>query len=147
MHIFVYLVLIPITVFFTACEYFWPFPLPVGNNGCIATINNALLYENAPDDPYVLDTAFVSGDCLNTIVTYGGGCGNARFSLHFDGAIMESFPPQARIKLAFRDEDNCKALIREEHEFDLSLFKDTGSGGNAIILRLEGYDGELIYEW
>jgi hypothetical protein len=96
----------------------------------------------AGSDAFDIDDASISGDELNVDVRYGGGCEDHEFELFWDGRILETNPPRARLRL-FHDAngDICEAIKRETLVFDVSAF-----GGGPLRVRLSGFDGELDLE-
>lgn len=104
------------------------------------------LFEKGPNDPFSMKEAEINGDCLETVVSYGGGCGGAEFTAVNSGAFNYSEPPQTSIRLAFDDQDFCEALITDTLYFDLSPLRFDNPEG-TILIRLEGWEGFLEYNW
>jgi hypothetical protein len=75
----------------------------------------------------------IEGDCLILTVSYGGGCADHDFALHWNGIVLESAPPQVHMRLSHKDgDDRCKAIKTEELRFDLATVK--AYGGDQIEL-------------
>jgi len=91
--------------------------------------------ETPPDsDPFELLAASISGDSLGLAVEYGGGCETHEFALCWNGLVAESAPPQMTVQLIHdANNDSCLALVAELLEFDLSLVRESVSGGEIII--------------
>lgn len=72
-------------------------------------------------DPFELRSVRIAGDTLVVEVRYSGGCEAHDFSLHSNGTIMKSLPPQMNLWLEHEDHgDACRALITRNLKFDLS---------------------------
>ncbi len=108
-------------------------------------IVDAMLYENAPRDEFLFDHVEITDDSMRISIQYGGGCGNIEVKLIDSETLMESLPVQRFIRLSLRDEDPCEALITEDFTFDLSPVQDTSY--DKIILHLDGWEPELVYEY
>lgn len=81
----------------------------------------------------------IESDILTVELEYGG-CGSQHFDLYIDNFFMESNPVQATAKFSPQVEDYCKALIRSEHNYDLTPLKEIyykyyGELNSTIILR------------
>ncbi len=73
-------------------------------------------------DITAVGAAGLRGDKLLLSVRYGGGCARHDFQLEWDGAMLESMPPQVVLRLTHNaNGDNCRALLSERLEFDLSV--------------------------
>ncbi len=84
-------------------------------------------------DQYTIDSLFIINDCLNIMVSYDGGCGNADFELFFTDIVMESSPPQTTLMLKLIDNDPCRSIITRQLPFNISFFKDYAEKGGIII--------------
>lgn len=100
-------------------------------------------YKNAPQDPFRFKKVEMKGDSLIVTVEYGGGCGDASFTLVASEAISKSNPPQRNVRLSFKDDDDCEALIKETLIFDLNPLKL--EGGSSMIINLMDWDKPLVY--
>ena len=103
------------------------------------------LFANASTDDFSLINAEVNGDSLKLIVQYGGGCGNIGAKVVSVASILKLNPPQKNIRLLFHDNDDCEALLSREVAFDLTPLRFPGY--HEMGLRLEGWDGELVYRF
>lgn len=106
---------------------------------CQPVVQDAALYE-ANSDPFTLVSASMDGKCLKIDVEYGGGCGEAEFTLVWNGAMMKSMPPQVPMKLHLVDKDNCRSIVRKSLCFDVDQVYD----GDFVIL-LKDFEGKLMY--
>lgn len=123
-----------------SCEKF-PLPSPCGES----IIVDGELFENAPRDEFILNSASITGDCLNLNISYGGGCGSIETKLLTNDVITLSNPPQMQVRLSLKDEDLCEALVTKDLSFDLKAIRTFGAG--KIIINLNGWDQELIYNY
>lgn len=122
--------------------------LQYNNNSAVCEqeiIPDSELYHNGPDDEFEFISAEIVNNCLLTTVEYSGGCGGAVFELYDAEQLLESYPPQKRIRLSLQDDDPCEALVREDLSFDLSPINEVGY--NTIILNLQGWSDKLTYEY
>lgn len=102
-------------------------------------------FANAPNDPFGFESVTIDGDCLEVTYSYGGGCEEVVMKLIGREGIMKSDPPQRNIRMSLDDIDNCEALITTSRNYDLTPFRE--SGGNEIILRLDGWDESINYKY
>lgn len=109
------------------------------NESCRPVVQDAALYD-ATSDPFTIVSAVVNGKCLRIEVEYGGGCGDAEFTLVWSGAMMKSLPPQVPMKLHLVDKDNCRSIVRKSFCFDIDQVFD----GDFVIL-LKDFEGKLMY--
>ncbi len=78
-----------------------------------------------PRDPYVLDSARVSGDSLILAVRHSGGCRTHRYGLVAWNGWLESSPVQVDALLAHDDRDDpCDAVISARLSFDLTPLRE-----------------------
>ncbi len=116
-----------IIVFLTACredDQVTDFSLRAvsGSNVIIiGNIDSVQIFE----DYVSLEDVSMSGDTLILNVAYSGGCKEHEFSLFASTDFAESYPVQASIYLSHNsNDDRCKALIKEDLRFNLSILKD-----------------------
>jgi len=108
-------------------------------------IISSMLYKTAPDDRFHFEDVEVVGNCLEMTISYGGGCGEVGYELIDAGVVYYSMPPQRELRLSFKDDDLCEALIRKTISFDLRPI--ILSNTNEIILRLSDWEDTLIYRY
>ncbi len=70
-------------------------------------------------DAFELLDATLNGRCMDITVRYGGGCGGADFFLLWNGALAESAPAKATLRLILKDQDHCRALLTKTLSFDI----------------------------
>ena len=95
-------------------------------------------------DPIIVREGTIQGDILTLTVSYGGGCGNHRFTLFWNPSFMESYPVQTNL---FLQHDNlgdfCEAIITTAISFDIreiaNEYRDVYGGYDDIILNVYGY--------
>jgi hypothetical protein len=109
-------------------------------------IYDTAMYNHGFYDEFAFDSVWIEGDCLKASVLYGGGCGDILFQMYWDGAVMESYPVQVRLKLSFMDNDFCKALIHKDLAYDLRSLR-VGGKARKVIVHLEGWNGSLVYNY
>ncbi len=97
------------------------------------------LYANAPNDSFVFRNVEIYGDCLSITIEYGGGCGKVEIKLIDSGVIAESNPVQRNVRVSFKDEDSCKALITKKVSFDLTPIRVVGD--NKVFLNISNWSG------
>ncbi len=99
-----------------------------------------------PQTPFEVVSAAVEDDVLQTVVRYGGGCGEHAFTLEADGPLMKSLPPKQPLRWVHRSPgDPCRALILDTLTSDLTAFR--GSPHGTTVLVLSGWEGSLIYTY
>ena len=99
-----------------------------------------------------IDSVTLSGDSLDVLVSYSGGCATHWFTTCWpDQSFMESFPVQAALELLHEGDapDPCEAWISEEVTVDLMPLRRAyeasyGSSG-TIIVGLGGYSVEYSF--
>ncbi len=97
-------------------------------------------------DPFHIDSLRIEDQCLNVYVTYGGGCGEARFNMFYSNMVQHSFPPQTTLYLAFEDNDHCRSIERKKLKFDLFPFsKYADNGGIWLNIAMEGQN-RILYK-
>ena len=96
-------------------------------------------------DSYSFQMVNVVNNCLHLIVSYGGGCANHDFEMRWNGALMESMPPQAQLILYHNgNQDLCDAIISEHLFFDLNELDPTHSY-ETIIVHLQNHPNSLSF--
>lgn len=108
-------------------------------------IVDANLYNNVSSDEFDLHHAEIIDDSIKITIRYGGGCGDVEVKLFDSGAIMESLPVQRNIRISFLDNDHCEAYLTEEFSFNLTSVRVDNE--NQVVLNLNGWDEQLLYEY
>ncbi len=103
------------------------------------------LYNSAPNDDFRFRDIEITGNCLKIIIEYGGGCGNAEAKLIGSEFFENGKPPQREIRLSFKDEDYCKALITKELFFSLLPAQVTGE--HSVVLRMSKWNDPIVYNY
>ncbi len=103
-------------------------------------------------DEFVIRAAAIENDSLQLEIEYGGGCGVVNVELITNGAFMESYPVQLHIALSFKDDDTCKALLRNTFGTNLSNLAELyrtmyHTDHDSIILHLENYKESILYHF
>lgn len=101
------------------------------------------LYFNAPDDANQIINAVVKDDFLNITLQYGGGCGNIYYDLVSTDEYLATEPVQKKLRLAFKDDDNCEAGMEVTLSFNIKEIQRPQE--NTIILNLQGWEKPLAY--
>ena len=105
--------------------------------------------ERPPEsDPFVLERARITGDALEAVVSYGGGCREHRFTLVAAGFFRLTDPVSLSVSLVHDAVgDPCEAYLTETYSFDLGPIRNLyGGEGGSIVLLLEGVS-DLVYEF
>lgn len=108
-------------------------------------IINDSLFSNAPNDDFDFVNVEINGDCLEITIRYGGGCGDVELKLIAPEVFIYTNPPQKDIRLSFKDDDDCKALIQKKISFDLTPIRTIIV--NKVLLNLTGWNDQLIYNY
>lgn len=75
-------------------------------------------------DAYYLGDLAIQGDELLVHVETGGGCASHRFSMCWDGAVLDSNPPQVNLVLSHDAHgDTCDALLFHDLRVDLTRIR------------------------
>lgn len=101
--------------------------------------------ESLSFDHYYIDSVMINNQCLDFVVNYGGGCGEARFELYYGNELMESMPPKTVIYLSFEDIDPCRSIVTKKLSFNLSPFKKYADRG-GIYFKIHGSDKSILYQ-
>jgi len=116
-----------------------------GTDECMSMTYNSKPVNNLSTDYYNIDTVFITKNCLNIWVSYGGGCGEADFKLYYSDKISMSYPPKTSLRLQLSDNDPCRAIIQQKLLFNLSFF-DEYAENEGITLKLAGTDRLVFYK-
>ena len=121
----------------SANQFFTRAPVPLHTTPAIPTLTTGV--PTGPRDGFALKTASIDGDVLNVAVQFGGGCAAHDFKLFWDGASLETFPPQVTLVLAHDGHgDSCEAFLGKTLAFDLAPLK--ALGGHQVSISLTGGD-------
>jgi hypothetical protein len=102
-------------------------------------------YDNGPRDEFWLDTIVLAGNCLKPTYQYGGGCGTSEMHLYdYDDFTDNTLDlPKRMLRFAFKDMDNCEALIKTSVSFDLTPLQKNNA--SPLRLQIEGWNEILYY--
>jgi len=150
-HTFLALVTL-VAVMAFACNQDDPLPIvppvnvaPDSNCDQIAVIDDNL-YDTAPTETHFIDTVYFQGDCL--VITYAGsGCSGNSFEEALIGntLVLESFPVQRQMRLSFKSNEDCLAVFTKTVTFNLLPAQVTNEP--SVLISLEGYDQQILYEY
>lgn len=121
-------------------------------DGAVNVVDN-VLSPAWPSDPLTVESATISGDVLNVMVRFGGGCARHRIALLLGSAFMESFPVQVHARLAHDSGgDMCDALLTRALAFDLTPLKQRyrnsyGASAGTVVINLSGLARSLRYSF
>lgn len=105
-------------------------------------INNQLLI-NSTNDNLVINKIELVNDCLK-INFSSAGCNDDSMEVELiSSSIMESKPPQRRLRLFLNNNENCEALITKEISFNISNLKSTNNE-QEVILNIDGYSNNPV---
>jgi len=95
-----------------------------------------------PDDPFDMDTVFITGDCLTITLWYSGGCKDHLFSV-VELPIWCGTPPVPPPQLLLchdANKDACEAYLQETVAFDLTglQIQDSTSVTFVLLLNIPG---------
>ncbi len=110
------------------------------------TIISASEYNEGHDDFVGINSLEIEEDCLR--ISYSAsGCDGSSWEVKLidQGVVLESLPPQRRLRLSLRNEEACLAFITKETTFDISELRiDDG----PVLLNITNNDGQMIlYEY
>lgn len=90
-----------------------------------------------------------TGNDLEVVFRYSGGCESHDFNAHFNGAWMKSLPPQAMLEFEHINpqKDACRKLVTDTVVFNATPLQYTGaervrviwSGGNGVETTVYSY--------
>lgn len=96
-------------------------------------------------DHYSIDSLTIKDHCLEIMVSYGGGCGEANFDLYLSDRIMESMPPKTILYLTFEDNDPCRSIVKKKLKYSLKPLKKFADRG-GIHLKIAGTERSVLYQ-
>jgi hypothetical protein len=138
------LLLLSSLLLFTACEEEPPAtddPL-----ACIIPTFSQANFLTASRDPFQFQSAAINEDCLEIVVSYGGGCGEVDWNLVFSNNLQTTNDVTfTDAVLSLKDDDTCEALITDTLGYDLIPLQDSNYA--SIVIKLEGYSSELLYQY
>lgn len=106
----------------------------------------AIIGKFMESDDLDIESVVVKGNSLFVAVSYSGGCEEHDFELIGNPMVMKSLPPKRAIQFYHNaNQDNCRALIKEVFEIDITDLAYNQTEGSEIILILEGWEEEINY--
>ncbi len=132
------------SIFIPETDWFKGVRIIDSNNKNLTTIRTPIRNGKPIGDDWVaVEAAGLKGDKLIVDVIYSGGGLFHSFQLNWDGAVMESFPPQIVLDISHNSNgDMGKALISERLQFDLSVILDDTP--DSYIIRVRSDCTEII---
>jgi hypothetical protein len=93
-------------------------------------------------DPFVLGSLTIEDDELQIQIATGGGCASHSFAICWDGAVLDSEPPQANLALSHDSHgDTCDAFLMHDVRVDVAQIRAELS--SPIVLHVTGAVGQL----
>lgn len=116
--------------------------------GTTVTVSLVDMSIKIPSDPFQLIDVHVDDDNkLHLTVEYGGGCKDHDFKILGSNAILKSMPAQRPVMIVHNaNNDECRAIIREDILIDISDLAYIKEEGSQIILLLDGQRLNYIYQ-
>ncbi len=102
-------------------------------------------FNTYPNDPFFISDAKITGDSLQ--IKFGASCcsGNSWIiKLVGSQEVLYSDPPQRSIRLSLKNDELCMMACGKTVIFDLKPFRVSGG---EIILNLNGWSGQLLYNY
>ncbi len=96
-------------------------------------------------DPFTLDSVWIDENCLNLVVRYDGGCGEANCDLFYTGKVRQSFPPKTTLWIRFTDNDPCRSEVTKHFRFKLTPFEKYAVSG-GIQLDFAATRKQVLYK-
>lgn len=108
-------------------------------------IISAAEFDTAPDDPLGIDTMEINGDCLKILFRASGCNGDTWVVKLIDsGDVLESSPPQRRLRLSLKNDELCEALISKEITFDI---RELRVDADNVLLEMDDNVHQILYEY
>jgi len=106
-------------------------------------IISAALFQNAPSDELMINSASINNDAL-TINFSASGCDGASWQVKLIDSenVFESNPPQRNLRLSLKNEEVCLALITQELTFDISNLQVMDA--NQVVLNITNSDESIL---
>lgn len=96
----------------------------------------------AATNPFFIGNLEIQGTILHAEVAGGGGCRPHSFSVCWNGAVADSYPPQVSLELAYDAHgDPCDALITHDVQIDLTSLPDWV--GRPVVFHISGAKGQI----
>lgn len=117
------------------------------DSGCdFVSIVNEQLYSDAVTDNYMIIGVILAGDCLEvTLSSSGCSADNWEMSLIGSENVNETLPAERDAKIELVNDDACLAVFLKTNSFDLTPLRVEGE--NSILLHIEGWENDVLYEY
>lgn len=103
---------------------------PSGRSAPIITVSQGCLEE---PDVFVRNASIVDS-YVTVIAEHGGGCGEHRYKVCWDGLYGVSDPPTINLTLHDRTDDTCDGLIFQPLLIDLAALRAGSDDGQALAI-------------
>lgn len=108
-------------------------------------IISAKEYKNAPDGHHTINSLQLDGDSLRINFSSSGCSGDTwEYKLIDADIIMESFPPQRKLRLSLKNNEMCDAWFSRNAAFNICNLQ---VDGNVVLLNIEGSDKQILYRY
>lgn len=107
---------------------------------------NAHKFSQPSPSAFQITKAAINGDCLEISIS-AGGCNGSTWQAAFvtNGAVAESFPPQMYFKVLLTNNEMCYAMPVRKFSYNLKPLRI--SGMQQVVLNVQGWNGQLIYQY
>jgi len=116
------------------------------DSDCQSTIIDPDQFNNPWNDDFTFTDVQIANGFIKPEIQYGGGCGDIHYEMVSNGGYSKTVPPQIDLRLSFKDEDDCEALITTTLCFDLQVLQ-VNPDGSTIQINLAGWDTPLMYTY
>ena len=108
-------------------------------------VDNAL-FRDAPSDALNIISAGIVDDSLQ-IEFAASGCDGDSWKIKLIDAemIMESMPPQRKLRISLKNEEACLAVVRRKISVDLTPIRIEGY--RQLLINLSNWDDQLLYKY
>ena len=108
-----------------------------------APVISAQAYSSYPNDPLTIDSVTLVGDCLK-IRFSASGCSGSSWEIELvdSGYLLESYPPQRRLRLSLQNNELCDAYITKEVTFNIRSLQ---TEGDRVLLNIGNY--QILYQY
>jgi len=103
------------------------------------------------NNPYGIDSIYMTGSCINFEVTYSGGCEEHDFDLWWDKSyenILNNEIKSVKTVLYLVHNSNydlCEARIEETHSFDVNSIRHTNFP--EVVIEVFSTDSNYVYQY
>ena len=110
-----------------------------------ATVVDNNRFKAASSEGYAIRNVQLTGDCL-LIEVESSGCDGRTWDVALldAGRVSESNPEQRDLKLFLESTELCSSIVNKTYNFNLRPIR---TPGNVVLLNLELWDEQIIYEY